>query len=130
MADDQHTALSDLKVELGDKAFERATGVCANTQVDPDMAVAAVLALGIAFFIALDISGPQMAEVAGDLRRRAGADDYGPGQGRDGEMAASFTRMVRLLAEYGRGGPKMAQGDLTEDVTPVSRMFWAMRSKG
>jgi methyl-accepting chemotaxis protein len=88
------------------------------------MALAAVLAgLGIALFIARSISAAarQMVGVAegiaaGELEHTISV------KGKDelGEMAASFTRMVAYLQNMAGVAQKIAQGDLTDEVMPVS----------
>lgn len=82
-----------------------------------------VIGMGIAFFLARSISmaAQQMAGVAegiamGELDHKIAINS------RDemGEMATSFTRMITYLQSMAEVAQKLAMGDLTQSVTPLS----------
>ncbi|MCL4561602.1 MAG: methyl-accepting chemotaxis protein [Chloroflexi bacterium] len=117
--------LESLNLLQADSSYNQAEATFAEARtLIVGFALGAVLAgLAIAFILSQSISksAKQLAGVAdgiskGELDHKIAVKS----QDEMGEIAAGFTRMISYLQHIARVAEKMAGGDLTEDVIPVS----------
>ena len=117
--------LSKTKDAQGKAAYDESDVVFAQSRnlILAITGAALLIGMAIAFFLSQSISkaATQMAVVADGISRGE-LDQAITVTSKDemGEMAASFTRMITYLQNMAGVAAKMANGDLTEDVTPVS----------
>ncbi len=125
IADDTMTQISDFNDQRAQQSFENSnsTFIQSRSLIFGMIAIAVLTGLGIAFFISRSISSAarQMAEVAngisqGELEHTITVTS----KDEMGDMATAFTHMIAYLQNMAEVAGKMANGDLTEDVTPVS----------
>jgi methyl-accepting chemotaxis protein len=84
---------------------------------------AVVIGLGVAFLMARSLSGAarQMASVADSISKgQLDHDITFKSQDEMGELAASFRQMITYLQSMAGAAEKIAEGNLTETVTPNS----------
>jgi methyl-accepting chemotaxis protein len=119
------TELMNEKQALFNKRAAEAqqTYASARLSIIGGMAAALLVGIGVAFFLARSISSAarQMADAAeaiatGELDRKITVKS----KDEIGDMAASFERMIIYLQGMAGVAQKLAIGDLTQNVTPIS----------
>jgi methyl-accepting chemotaxis protein len=125
IADDILTQISDVNDQLADQSYNNSSTVFTQSRnlILIIVALAVLIGLVIAFYLSRSISSAarQMAEVANGIS--LGELDHAitvTSQDEMGDMAAAFTRMIAYLQAMAEVAGRMAKGDLTASVTPVS----------